>query len=364
MKRLLIASILATMLLATGCNGESTDASVLQTSAPYTRETIDTFGIVKATDVTDIRLDFPAFIEDIHIKEGQKVKKGDALFTINYDEYLNQINSKNIELITLKQQLSDTGLELGKLNKELARLKKQLNDKSYPELKKLTNDLDIAEKAYADSQMELNSNQLLLNSGSISQSDFDVFKKTVDANKKSVFDIKASIEKTIDSLNKEIDQLELNIGQKSGLADNGILNEKIKACEDTLKLMNSKITKDYIQEKNIVSRIDNAIAYDSGYVKGEALSPTDKCISLFNLDSIIIEANVPEEFIKDVNLGSEVTVIPQADKSKEYKGTVTYIANKAVQRNGETTVLVQASIDNNDGFLMPDFNVNLEIDMP
>ena len=79
------------------------------------------------------------------------------------------------------------------------------------------------------------------------------------------------------------------------------------------------------------------------------------------LNSLLVESNVPEEFIKDVKIGSMVTIIPQADKSKEYSGKVTYISNNAEDKNGETTVLVEISIDNNDGFLMPNFNVNLEI---
>lgn len=80
-------------------------------------------------------------------------------------------------------------------------------------------------------------------------------------------------------------------------------------------------------------------------------------------NEMVVEANIPEEFIKDITLGSKLTISPQANKSKTYTGEITYIASNAVRQNGETTILVEASIDNNDGFLMPGFNVNLSIDM-
>lgn len=362
MKRILIALASTMLLFSAGCSTQSSNADTMNTQPPQV-ETVDTFGIVKSTDVTDIWFDFPAIINEVNIKEGQKVKKGDVLLTINYDAYLNEINSKTIELKSLKQQLSDTDVELNKLNKELSKLKNQLNDKSHPELKKLINDLAVANKAYADSQKEQINKESLLLSGAISQADYDAFIKTVEANEKLVFDNQSGIEKITDSLNTQIEELEFSIKQKSSSINNGILNEKIKACESEIKLMNDKINVPNINGNNVISHIDNSIVYDSGYVKGEALSSSKKIVSLLNLDTIIIESNVPEEFIKDVDLGSEVTIIPQADKSRNYKGKVTYIADKAVQQNGQTTVLLQASIDNNDGFLMPDFNVTLEIEM-
>lgn len=363
MKRIIIALASTMLLFSAGCSTQSSSADAMNTQPPQKLESVDTFGIVKSTDVTDIRFDFPSVVNEVNIKDGQRVKKGDILLTINYDAYLNEINSKNIELKSLKQQLSDTEIELNKLNKELSRLKNQLNDKSHPELKKLINDLAVAKKAYADSQKEQINKESLLLSGAISQADYDEFIKTVEANEKLVFDTQSGIEKITDSLNTQIEELEFSIKQKSSIINNGILNEKINACENEIKLMNDKINVPNINGNNIISHVDNSIVYDCGYVKGEALSSSKKIVSLLNLDSIIIESDVPEEFIKDVKLGSEVTIIPQADKSRNYKGKVTYIADKAVQQNGQTTVLLQASIDNNDGFLMPNFNVTLEIEM-
>ena len=82
---------------------------------------------------------------------------------------------------------------------------------------------------------------------------------------------------------------------------------------------------------------------------------------LVDLGSLIIEADVPEEFIRDVRLGAPVTIIPLADPTRESYGTVRQIAGMAVNRSGETIVPVQVSIDDDRGYLLPNFNVDVTI---
>lgn len=80
-----------------------------------------------------------------------------------------------------------------------------------------------------------------------------------------------------------------------------------------------------------------------------------------NLDTLIVEAEVSEEFIKDVQIGAEAKILPLADSTKEYKGKVLKIADMGIEKNGETVVLVEISIENKDTFLRPNFNVDVEI---
>ncbi|NLD46132.1 MAG: HlyD family efflux transporter periplasmic adaptor subunit [Clostridiaceae bacterium] len=367
MKKLLIVMLCTALMFSAGCNSKETQANTPASEAPVQKNTIDTFGVIKSNEMTNVLIDFPAIIENIHVKEGQKVKKGDVLFTIDYTQFMSEIEQKTIELNTLRQEHQTNSMELEKLKKDLAELQNHLENNSYPDLKRLIADLKSAEKIYSDSLEEQKSKQHLLQKDSLSQAELDAFNKTVDTYQKNVSDTKLSIEKTRYDLQKEIDRLKLQVAQKSETTGNnnmsGIYTQKIDALEKEIKLMKEKINKSYIKQNDIVSDMENAIVYDLTYVNGEALSPDRKLFSLLDADSIIVEANVPEEFIKDIQSGAAATIIPQADKSKIYQGKITYIANKATLRNGETTVLVQSSIDNNDGFLLPEFNVNLEISM-
>jgi multidrug resistance efflux pump len=105
------------------------------------------------------------------------------------------------------------------------------------------------------------------------------------------------------------------------------------------------------------------MVFDIGYREGDIATPERKLLSIANLDSIIVQANVVEEFIKDVKVGAEVTIIPQADKTKTYKGKVIYISSKAILDNGVTEVPTHISIDSKDGFLLPGFNVDVKINV-
>ena len=138
--------------------------------------------------------------------------------------------------------------------------------------------------------------------------------------------------------------------------------EKIDALEIELKQMKDKLNKSFIKDNYIVSNKDNALIDDITYKTGDFVSTSVKALSIINLDSMVVEANIPEEFISKVKLGAEATLIPDADKSKIIKGKVTSIANNAVTNNGETTVLARITFDDNENILLPGYNVNIKIE--
>lgn len=360
MKKIFVIGLAAVMLLSSGCSESKVQTEASTVEAVQKEQTIDAFGTVKTNDVKDIYLDFPALIEKVSVKEGDKVKNGDVLLTINYEEYKSEIRSKEIELSSVELGVQKSKLELEKLKKDLQELKDYLKTDSHPDLKKLLSDLDNGKSTYEDSLQDLQNKQELYKINAISQDELRGYQRKVQENEKALAGIEASIEKTKYSLKKEMENLELSVKQKT--LDMGSSEDKKKELENSIKLMKDKISKSCIKGNDIVSDMENAIVYNLGYVKGETANNSKKLLSLMDLKAILVESNVPEEFIKDVKLGSAVTIIPQADKSKKYSGKVTYISNRAENKNGETTVSIEVSIDNNDGFLMPDFNVDLEIE--
>ncbi|MDQ2086233.1 efflux RND transporter periplasmic adaptor subunit [Herbivorax sp. ANBcel31] len=360
MKKLIIGIVAGALLLGSGCQSNSEESSTPESSIELT-QTIDAFGVVKSKKIEDIRIDFPAVIEKVHVKEGENVNKGDLLFTINYDKYKEEISAKKLELHRLKSNLQNDKLELDKLEQDLSKLQSHLANKSYPEIKKLSNELLVAEENYTKALEEFNAKKSLFESGTISKSELNTLERNVQSYKNNISIIENNISTLEYNLQKEIEQLQLSINLKS--SSKTLNDENLSSLKNTINLMKEKLNKDYIDENKIISSIDNAIAYELTYVEGESISPSQKLISLMNHEEIIVETNIPEEFIKDITLGSELTISPQADRSKTYTGKITYIASNAVRRNGETTIFVETSIDNDDGFLMPGFNVNLQIDM-
>jgi multidrug resistance efflux pump len=151
------------------------------------------------------------------------------------------------------------------------------------------------------------------------------------------------------------------IGNKE-LKDNvSIQRERAVALEREIADMKGKLNKAFMKGEEIIADVENGVVFDLGYIEGDIVSPSQKVLSIMNLDGMIVRANVSEEFIKDVEIGQKVEIIPVADKLKKYNGTVKMISSRAEVQNGETVIPVEIAIDNNDGFLMPEYNVDVEI---
>ena len=105
-------------------------------------------------------------------------------------------------------------------------------------------------------------------------------------------------------------------------------------------------------EHGIISEIESA--------EGKPVVSGTTITTILDLDTLIVEAGVPEEFIKDINLETEANIKPLADRDRKYPGRVVHIAGMASSQSGETVVTVVLEVLDHDGFLMPNFNVDIE----
>lgn len=325
MKRIVVIFTAFCMAIATAACGSQPQAASGETQPEVQKQYVEAFGIIKAAEVKSLTLDFQAPVTAIHVTEGQKVASGEKLVSLDLSEMQNQLEIK--------------GLELTAAEKAMGR------NPSGTDLKKLQNDLKSAQAIHDDNLKELASKEKLYEAGSISLAELDSFKKTVEAGRKAVDDINYAIEGLKTSKGSEDDQKSLNAS----------------ILEANLTLLGSRLDKPYFSGSDVISDIEKGLVYEIGYTQGDIAGPQKKLLSLLDLDSLVVEANVPEEFIKDVKAGAGVLIVPVADKAREYKGRVTHISGKAVHNNGETLVKVLIAIDGADDFLLPDFNVDVKI---
>lgn len=332
MKKIIIAAMIAALAIsATACSKKKEEtAKPAAAPAAETKQTVEAFGIARTKDIKNVNISFPATIEKVSVREGQKVKKGDSLITLDLSEYRSQLSNKELELKALQSEIN---IVLASKNG------------SGPDIAKLQSDLRNAEDLFAKAAKELADKEALFKSGSISQYDLDEFKKAYDSKKKAVDDARYSISTLRNTKSIELDQ-KLN---------------RASQLESDIALMKSRLGKSFIKDNDIIADVDNGVVYEINYKQGDIVSNEKKLLSIMDMDSLIIEADVAEEFIKDVKAGAEVTIIPTADKSKNYKGKVTRISDKAVQKNGETNILVEISFEDKNDFIMPEFNVDVKI---
>lgn len=322
---MILAMAIAFTAAACGAQEEENVPAVSAAAGENAKQTVEAFGTVIAAEVKNITLDFQAPVKQIHVIDGQRVKSGQPLVTLDISEMENTISGKELALDASKKNIE------------------RLLESS--DLKKLQNDLENAKDIYSKSSEELKIKEQLYLSGSISQSELESFKRTVENDKKSVQDITYAINSLKNSKGAENEQQSL----------------EVSLMESELKMLRAKLDKPFLKGSDVVCDVDNGIVYEIGCCEGDTAGPQNKLLGLMDADSIEIEAAIPEEFIKDIRVGSPAFVMPVADKTRTYTGKVSYIPGRAVYQNGGTQVMVRIKLDDADEFLLPGFNVDVEV---
>ncbi len=327
MRKILIVLLSIALLASTAACGETVQAAPVATGQQDQKQSVEAFGTVVASSAKDITLEFEAPVTQVYVKEGERVSSGQRLLSLDLTGITSTMETKKLSLEAAKN-------DAGRIS-------------TGTDLKKLANDKRNAESIYEKSFRELATKEQLYATGSISKSELDNFKKQVDSDRKNLEDVTFAIENARNNNGSANDQKTL----ESSL------------LESELKVLGNKLTKPYISDSDIVSDVRNGIVYEIGYVQGDIASPQKKLLSILDTDTLQILADIPEEFYKNVKVGSSAAIVPVADKSRKYEGKVTYISGKATDSNGETQIPVRISIDKPDGFLLPGFNVDVSIDI-
>lgn len=170
---------------------------------------------------------------------------------------------------------------------------------------------------------------------------------------------------TIQSKQRLIDE---DVDTKSTLQDDKqkkIQQDKIDSEQAELNGIKSEISVNHISGNSIVSDLDNAVVTDvegDSSASSASTSMSSSLVSLADLNSLYIKAQVSEDFINSVAVGKTVTITPASDTSAKLTGKVTSIGSTALQdKNGDTYIPVNISIDQNNGKLFPNYNVDVEI---
>lgn len=378
-KRIIFTILLSCLVLfCTSCSRPVETTKTINDLKNEKPNGIDAFGVVKVKDIKSIFIDFPVIVEKVNICNGQKVKKGEVLLSLNIQDVTAQISSKKKQIEIEKYQLEKLINDLLGDQKEIKRLQQELKDKEEgfmketdPDISKAKNDLTHAQDLYNNSRKELQSKDELYKAGTISQKDLDEFSKVVEEYRKNIIDASFALESLKKKKKDEIEQLKSRINGLLAQVDNAttgketnlikIQMEKIELLELELDSLNKKVNKSYINGSDVISDLENGIVDSIAVKPGDVIKQGQSLLNLMDLQSVFIQAEVAEQFIKDVKVGAEVNIIPLADKSRKYKGKVIKIYNKAFQKDGETNIPLDISFSNDDGFLMPDFNVDIEI---
>jgi len=325
--------LLLILLTVTGCGREDKAAGgeIKINPEPPTVRRIEVFGRVKATVRHNLSLDFPVRVVEVFVREGQKVTAGGSLLALDFTDYHNRLQNLN-------HQLALAHLELQLAEKEVALLK---------------NKLAVEIEKYRQFQAELETNKVLAQKGALSLRELEEFQRFTEEQELIVNELCLSLAALGYPPEEYRDQNFYPVGSIQAK------EEKINLLAAELRALEGKIQYGFIRDNLVISEVAAGAVYELPYGVGDIILANERIISLVDLDSLIIEADVAEEFIKEINLGDPATVHPLADYSREYPAVVTEIAKIALRRQAETIIPVRLRLEEVDDFLLPNFNVDV-----
>ena len=266
------------------------------------------------TDFTDISSRVNGKIAEIHVKEGEKVAKGQVLVTLEHQSIKLNIESLRTDLKlergnreslaterdAFKEELST---KLATQREKIAALKVVLNSAA-DRLKIAGKDLKrvrvlVSKRLKPESELNSEHDKALVLEGQV-----------------------ASLRSQIKVARREFDQL------NSTERKIDIINDKIKISVIKEKRINDKIKKQelFINHRKIKSPIDGMVGEIHNY-KGEYVEDGINILMLHDPNLYWVEAYVDESQIRHVRIGQEVLIDLDAYPFRDFYGQVQHIGS-------------------------------------
>ncbi len=345
MKKFLpLAWLLPLLLSLSACSGEN-GPNPAAVDIPAVKQPVQAFGIVKALETTEVTAPFALKINKILVKEGQPIAAGDIL--AEYDGH-----EAEYQLKLAEQELTAAKTKVQTRIKMLDEKRKLLEAGTDPELLKLEKSLEAAKIKYLAAAEDVSRLKALKDSAIATEKDFQDSSAALELSRLSLEELQLTAESLRETKRKEIRLEDLEIRQE--LSDIQILELQTGQIKD-------KMSSEIFQQNKVISPVSSGIIENTGCRQGTEAAEKSSLFTIANADTLIVEAYVDEQFIRDVHLGARAYIIPESDRSLEYKGKVTFIASMAVLQNSETVITVQITPDSKDMKLPPGSNAEISI---
>lgn len=316
MSVLLLLSVVFALLV--GCSAQE---KVEETPVVTTRPAIEVFGKVKSDQVVEISFAKSVKVGEMIAKEGDSLAKGQPVMALD----LSRLEGK-------MKALSSS-----------YRSAEMVNNDGSVLLKKAILAQNTANKDLELAQAEFQRQEAMYEAAAISKSDYDkalsALNKSADLNNSSALEverIKTENEKKARERRSQMDEAQRGIMELGGI---------LTGSED-------------VQNEMLVSRFDRAVVSDMKVLPGQYVEAGTTLCRITNLDALYVLAEVPEEFIRNVQPGMDVEVAPTANKSQKYRGKVESIWSTSIEKNGETMIPVRIQLEDKKN-LKPNYNVDV-----
>ncbi|MDQ0492632.1 efflux RND transporter periplasmic adaptor subunit [Paenibacillus brasilensis] len=318
-KSALIATTLLLSVALAGCGGGEAPAAApaaqmaipIQVTKVAKGSIADSTGIVGSfapKDTAQVSPKISGKIESINLTVGQKVNKGDVLFTIDQKDLKDTITqnqeSYQVTLANLKQAESGAAQSVQQAESSVDQAKSALVQQD-SSITQAQNSLVDAQNSVNNAQSTLTRNQQLFSAGAVSQSDLEqseiAFKKAQTALENAqiaLHNAQTSKESAQTTYNNALKSLRL-AQQKTGI---DVARASVNQAKASLDTARSQLANAIVR-----SPMSGTISVVSG-TTGQMVSPQSAVVTIANTNPILAKINVSEEDLTKLNVGSTVTV--------------------------------------------------------
>ncbi len=358
-KSALIATTLLLSVALAGCGGgeaPATPASVqkaipVQVAKVAKGSINDSTGIIGSfapKETAQVSPKISGKIQSINLTVGQKVNKGDTLFTIDQKDIQDSIKqsqeSYQVALANLKQAESGAAQSVQQAESSVDQAKSALVQQDNSITQAQTSLID-AQNSVRDAQNTLNRNQQLFSAGALSQSELEqsqiAYRKAqtaVENAQIALHNAQTSKESAQTTYNNAQKSLRL-AQQKTGIDVARASVNQAKASLDTARSQ--------LVDAVVKAPISGTISVVTG-VQGQMVSAQSAVVTIANTNPIIAKVNVSESELLKLQVGSSVTVgVDSLNKRIEARVT----AVNPVMDNDLKAYPVEISVPNGSGEL-------------
>ena len=280
-------------------------------------------------------------IVSVLVKEGESVKKGQELATLNRDILDSQIKQALSLLEGYEAQLVGTVTEhevgIQNLNAsraalvgQLSSLKAQLGSDEQKALEKIMEEQSKA--IYDQGLLDLEKNRELFNSGIISESEFIMFEQLVGSYETNYLQSQISASNTNDTyqssknaLNSQIYAIDTTLGLDTLSASIAYYQSLVDGAKASYEILINQ--SNYYSIKAPIDGVINSVTIENTNM----VTGMEPAFIVQGTGDVVIEVKVSSRDIETVQVGDKVKLLlDQRSGDLELVGTVNYIASNAV----------------------------------
>ena len=311
---------------------------------PELRSTVTSSGEIRPIQFMNLTSEVQGRIEEIYVKEGQKVNKGDPLVRLDPNQLESSTDAQFAALQTAQNDVRSSETQISAAQNQLAQSQQAFNvaqvavDNARQGVVTAQTEVDRAQVELNAANRELRRNEQLLESGVISRQEFDSAQDRVENAKVALNTSRARLESqkiSIRDATARVQQQEVAVRDARRAVETATINVRStqsRADQQAAVLRGQRSQRDKTLQVAPISGVIAEIPSRVGTFAVAGLSTT-ALLTIADMSTINVEVKVDETEIDKVAVGQKAKIKVDAFGETEIEGEVTQKTPLAVGKS-------------------------------